>query len=1060
MPATLLKSSSRSKRRWRFWVPGLFVAYTILGFLILPPIIRAVAVKQLSKQLDRDVSIQKVKLNPYTLSATVRGLLIKDKDQQPFVSWDEVYVNFQLSSFFGHDWVFKEITVTNPCVRVQVNKDYTLNFSDLVAKFSTNEPAKGPPKPSKPLGLRIDRLQIASATSSLTDLTPRTPFSRIVGPLSVTLKNFKTDPDNKNPYSFSGTTDAGEKFAWSGFFYLDPIRSQGEFSLENVSLNKYAPLYQDLVRFEIRDGVAEVHSTYRFELSATNQIATITNTSFGLHTLKLAEAGKDSNLVELSEFAVSGASVDAVARQADVGLISASGGKLDLRRGKDSAINVVELSKPSESATNVPGGVLVLLQAVTNAVALLLNTTNAWSGTVHEVAVTNCALNLEDLVNSRPVRLGLDQISLQATNLSNLPGANLHAALSLRWNTNGSVKTEVTGSAFPTIVDVSIALDHLELRPLDPYLESKVNVFILGSKLSLNGHVNLHATNSELPVVTFHGNTRLEDFTTVDGALAEDLLKWKSVQVSGIEANLNPQSVDVKEVLVDGASARVIIESNRTVNLLAALRLADTNAPPAEAAKKQTAKEEKKATPTTASTKESASTTATTNASMLPKFTIARVIITNAAVRFTDRSVSPAVDLGVVHTDGLISGLSSEELRHADFKLNTRVDNVGPVEVSGTINPFGKNQTNDIKVIAKNVDLTPTSPYVGKYAGYRLVRGKVELDLTYHLVDRQIKAKNKVVLDRFTFGEKVTSPDATKLPVKLAVAILKDREGKIKLDVPIEGSLDDPQFKLHKVIVGAIENVLTRIATAPFAMLGSIFGGKGEELSFQEFTPGSAELQATGKEKLDNLIKGLYERPALELEIEGSVEPDADREGLRHVALDKKLRTLKWLSLGKAERGATPADKIELTPEERPRWLKKQYADAMAKGEITAGSTKTNEPSTASIAAVAATAQRSEPLHGATYLMEAAKATPLPPVSNAAAPGKSRRAAVADAMEQALLDKITVTESDFHTLAAERAKAVRQYVLDNGKVEADRIFLSERQGAAKADGSKAYLQLR
>jgi hypothetical protein len=1054
MPMTLLKSSSPPKRRWRFWVPGLIVAYTILGFLILPPIIRLIAVKQLSKQLDREVSIQKVKLNPYTLSATVRGLMIKDKDRQPFVSWDEVYVNFQLASFFGHDWVFKEITVTNPFVRVQVNKDYTLNFSDLVTKFSTNEPSKTPPKPSKPLGLRIDRLQIASASSSVTDLTPRTPFSRIVGPISVTLTNFRTEPDNKNPYSFTGTTDAGEKITWSGFFYLDPIRSRGEFALENLSLNKYAPLYQDLVRFEIRDGVADVHSTYRFELSATNRIATVTNTSFGLHAFKLAESGKDSNLVELSEFAVSDAAVDVVAHHAEVGLVSASGGKLDLRRGKDNTINVVELSKPAETATNVPGGVLVLLQAVTNAVALLLNTTNAWSGTIREVAFTNGAVNLEDLVNSRPARLAIDQVSLQATNISNIPGANLHAALSLRWNTNGAIKTEVTGSAFPTVVDVSIGLDRLELRPLDPYLESKVRLGIRGSKLSLDGQVHLRVTNSELPVVTFRGNMRLDDFSSADSPVSEDLLKWRSVQVSGIAANLNPQSVDVQEVLVDTASAHVIIGSNRTVNLLVALRLSDTNAPATEPVKTKTEKSKSKTKSTSPS--EAAVAASSTNTSTLPKFSIARVVITNAAIRFTDRSVSPAVDLGVVHTDSLISGLSSEELRHADFKLSTRVDNVGPVEVSGTINPFGKNQTNDIKVIAKNVDLTPTSPYVGKFAGYRLAHGKLELDLTYHLVDRQIKAENKVVLDRFTFGEKVDSPEATKLPVKLAVAILKDREGKIKLDVPIEGSLDDPQFKLHKVIVGTIENILTKIATAPFAMLGSIFGGRGEELSFQEFAPGSAELQPSGKEKLDNLIKGLYERPALELEIEGSIEPGADRDGLRRVALDKKLRTLKWTSLSKTERAATPAEKLELTSEERPRWLRRQYADSLAKGEITPGSTKTNETATAA----AILPERSEPLHGATYLMEAAKATALPPVPKSAGPGKSRRAAVADAMEQALLDNITIADSDFQGLAVERAKAVRQYVLDSGKVEAERIFLSERQGPVKTDGSKAFLQLR
>ena len=131
-------SLSARKRKLVIWSLVILLGYTVTGFLILPPIIRSVAVKQLAKQLDRDVSIQKVKLNPFVLSATVDGLLIKDKDGQPFVSWDEVYVNFQLSSFFGKAWVFKEISTTKPFVRAQMNKDGTFNFSDLIAKFSTN----------------------------------------------------------------------------------------------------------------------------------------------------------------------------------------------------------------------------------------------------------------------------------------------------------------------------------------------------------------------------------------------------------------------------------------------------------------------------------------------------------------------------------------------------------------------------------------------------------------------------------------------------------------------------------------------------------------------------------------------------------------------------------------------------------------------------------------------------------------------------------------------------------------------------------------------------------
>src|SRR5277367_4047678 len=158
-------SLSARQRKLVIWSLSLLVAYTIIGFLILPPIIRAVAVKQIARQLDREVSIQKIKLNPFVLSTTVDGLLIKDKDGQPFVSWDEVYVNFQLSSFFGKAWVFKEISTTKPFVRVQMNLDGTFNFSDLITRFSTNAaPAKK--TASQPLVLHVEKLQIDGATAS------------------------------------------------------------------------------------------------------------------------------------------------------------------------------------------------------------------------------------------------------------------------------------------------------------------------------------------------------------------------------------------------------------------------------------------------------------------------------------------------------------------------------------------------------------------------------------------------------------------------------------------------------------------------------------------------------------------------------------------------------------------------------------------------------------------------------------------------------------------------------------------------------------------------------
>jgi hypothetical protein len=154
-----------------------------------------------------------------------------------------------------------------------------------------------------------------------------------------------------------------------------------------------------------------------------------------------------------------------------------------------------------------------------------------------------------------------------------------------------------------------------------------------------------------------------------------------------------------------------------------------------------------------------------------------------------------------------------------------------------------------------------------------------------------LKSANVITLDRFTFGDQVESPTATHLPVRLAVAILKDRDGKIVLDVPVEGSLDDPKFRIHKVVIRVIQNILEKVATSPFSLLGALFGGGGEELGYQDFAPGGADLTPADQAKLNSLAKGLYARPALGLEISGSVDEAADRAGLQRAALDQDIRT-------------------------------------------------------------------------------------------------------------------------------------------------------------------------
>jgi hypothetical protein len=875
-----------------FWAVGLFLVYTLVGFFVLPPIVRSVAAKKLSAQLGRDVTIQQVKLNPFAFSATIRGVLIKEKNGEPFLSWDEAYGNFQIASFFGHPWIFKQLRASKPFVHVQMNGDGTFNFSDILAKFSADAmPKKTTSGPTKQLALRIDQIEVSDAILSVKRDVP--------------------------------TVTAG-------------------------AVTMAAP-------------------------------------------------------------------------------------------------------KPPET-TNTSSAILLLLQSVTNGVGQFSKITNSLAASIGALSLSNCTVKLEDLANARPARLTMDQILVNATNLSNVPLTNMTTAVSLRWNTNGTLRTEIDASLAPPSVDIHLAFENIELHQLDPYLDSRLSVFIVGSKLGMEGKIRFRSPVGSLPDVTFTGDTWLNDFNTVDSVLNEPLLKWNSVHVSGIDAALNPPTVAVKQIAVDAAYARLIIETNRSINLLAALRLPNplTNLAATAETKAADSKSKKSALP--------ADRIVSTNAlAQLPirKLTVGSIVITNTSANFSDLSITPNVNMSVQQISGTILRISSEELQQAGIDLHAKVDNVGPVAITGVINPFSKDQTNEIKIAVNDVDLTGVSPYSGKFAGYRIAKGKLNVAMVYRLHGRNLKSENVITLDQFTFGEKVNSPDATHLPVRLGIAILKDRNGKIVLDVPIEGSLDDPQFRLHKVISRAVWNIAEKAITSPFSVIGALFGGgKGEELSYQDFPAGSAELTPATKEKLDVMAKALYERPGLQLEITGSVDTNADVAGLRALSLEKQLRAQKWRALRKSDQEAITPDKVTLTAEERPELVQKLYTDFLAKGLIlTNAAGGTNLP----VPQPAARRAGSSFERGASQLM-ARDSTPAATSTPAAA---SAASSVTDTYELALLNSIPVADQDFQGLAADRAKTVREYVLQNGKVEAERIFLTEaKAGSLKTEGPRVYLQLQ
>jgi flagellar motor protein MotB len=292
-------------------------------------------------------------------------------------------------------------------------------------------------------------------------------------------------------------------------------------------------------------------------------------------------------------------------------------------------------------------------------------------------------------------------------------------------------------------------------------------------------------------------------------------------------------------------------------------------------------------------------------------------------VHYTDNFIKPNYSAVLDNLGGKISGLSTDPASQAALDLRGQV-NHAPLTIAGTLNPLAKDLRLDIKADVKGMELAPLSPYSGKYVGYGIEKGKLSFEVGYKVENGKLAASNRLVLDQLTFGERIESPTATKLPVMLAVSLLRDHNGVIDINLPIGGSLDDPQFSIGAILIKVIGNLIVKAVTAPFALLGSIVGGGDKDLSVIVFEPGADTLSPDAQTRLKDLAKALAQRPRLNLEIAGRVDPEADAEGLGRAEIQRKVLELKREAVARKDPGSDPSV-VTVTTEDYPQWLERAY---------------------------------------------------------------------------------------------------------------------------------------
>jgi hypothetical protein len=914
----------------------------------------------------------------------LKDVRVWGRDKSPMLYLPLVKASVSPSDLVTREFRLASLQVQDPEIDVSIDGNGKMNLLSLIPqkeKENTDVPEDRKTTPNdgsvakEPI-LSVDSIRLDGGKVLFADASRGIPFKTELGNIRVDVDNVSTEPGKKADAGVSFSTESGETLELKGNLSLSPLGSEGTVSLAKLVLKKYAPYYSDAVRFDIVSGSLAARFGYSFARGDGGPEFRLSGLGASISDLRLRQREEKEEFLKIPELALKDAEVDPGKKEIVVGEVATTKGTVAVRRSAGGETNVARLvpegGHPAEPAVaKGPAGKPSAGKGPAE---------QPWKVTIKRTVMDRYAVRFEDRTTAPPVEVALDRLRLNAENIALGSGQRGKFSFATLYNRLGDVSLSGTFSADPPSLNAKLQARNLPIGPMQPYYTERVKIFLRGGSISADGNVSIDARKDQPLHAGFRGDVSVNGFSSMDKDLEEDFLNFSSLHFGGVEVGYHPTGVAIREIALTDFYSRIIVHPDGTLNLQGIVAKesagqdnAARNAAPAGGPAKAAPAD---------------------NASQAPEVPVRidTVTLQGGSVKFSDHYIKPNYSASLVEVGGRVSGLSSEESKLADIDLRGKLENSAPLEIVGKINPLAKDLYLDLKVDFRDMDLSPLSPYSGRYAGYGIQKGKLTLNLKYHIEKKSLKSDNKVFLDQFTFGEAVDSPEATKLPVRFAVALLKDRNGEIHLDLPVSGSLDDPKFSIWGVVWQIVKNLLVKAATSPFALLGAIFGG-GEELSYLEFDPGSSVIPASDNAKLGNLAKVLADRPALRLEIEGHVDIDKDREGMRQQIFRRKIAARKLADLVKTGQPAPALDNVRVDAAEYPKYLTLAY--------------------------------KAEKFPKPRNFIGIAKDLPVPE------------------MEKLMLTNIRVTDDDLRQLAMERASRVRDRLVAMGKVDPERIFLVE-----------------
>lgn len=783
-----------------------------------------------------------------------------------------------------------------------LNAQGVINYQTLfpASKTGNNGPNKTtaaivqPNEP--PWKIRINSIALNNSGLVFEDQTTNKPVVMNLKPINFKLTNYSSEPGAIMPFQLSSGLNKTGLIKLAGDTVLQPFSAKIAVDANDIALENFQAYVNKFARMNVVEGKLTIDGVAA--AAAKNDHLDVTfKGNTGIINLLIRDQllkgkGQNKDLVKIPVVALRGIDFNLGNQELILDSVTANNGALHAWLNPGGVINYQTLFPISKSAEKN------INQAVANTVQ---PQTATWKIKVNNMTLTDFWLNFEDQTLKKPLVKNFKPINFKLTNYSNNNGAKLPVQLSVGMNKTGLISIKGDTVMEPLSASLDIDAKNIDLQQFQPYYDKFVRLDVIDGDLHIDGNVSVAKLGQDKLDVKFKGNTGIASLLTRDQVLNMDLVKWEDLIFKDIAIDLLANRYTAAALAIDKPYVRVTIRKDKTINFNEIL-IRDKSKADARA-------------------KTTQNKPATLNK---PYFKLGKIEVKNGSSDFSDLSLIMPFAAPIKSLDGGASDVSSEKKSIMTVGLWGNAYDLAPVDIKGKISPYLGDY--NVEINFNGLPMPLISPYMVQFAGYKVEKGRLTLGLKYNVVNKELTASNSIFIDQFELGEKVENPDAVSLPLKLAVALLKDSSGKIKLDVPITGSLDDPKFSVGAIITDALMNVLGKVVTSPFQVLGSLLGSE-KDLSTISFTAGSSSLNKQQQEKLDALSKALKERPALNLDVKGAAFQEQDWPVIREAALYDQLKRRRAVELNKGDGKKIREEYVELSDADYKRLLAELFIE-------------------------------------------------------------------------------------------------------------------------------------